>query len=605
MLIQPTMMRVVDYIANYIHDLGVHDVFLLTGGGSMFLTDAIAAHPGLTGVCTHHEQAAAMAAISYARYNNNFGVSVLTTGCGGTNAITGLLGAWQDSTPCMFISGQVKRADTTHNLGIPIRQLGVQELDIIKVVSSMTKYSVMITEPEKIAYHLDKAVFLAKSGRPGPVWIDVPMDVQSALIDETVLERYVPKDEEKKAEIEILPSVLDEYALLLSQSKRPVVVAGQGVRLSGAQEEFLNYIEKQQLPVVSPYLGVGVIPTVHDLFIGRLGSKGDRAGNFCVQNADLVIVFGSRLEVSTVGYNYQNFAREAKIVVIDIDSVEHTKKGVRIDLFINTDIKNFLNKLTQSSSNINRNWWAEKALSWKKKWPICSPEYAKETRGVNLYYFTDRLSALMPDDAVVISDAGSAFYVTSQSIQLKGGQRYITSGAQAEMGYTIPAAVGVSIAKNKGEVIGITGDGSFQLNLQELQTIVHYKLPIKMFIWNNDGYLSMRNTQSRYFGNRLIGADSTSGVSFPSLEKIAFAYGIKYVKVNNSQELDEKIKEVLSSSEAVLCEVICLRDQEIIPSVSSYKKEDGTMVSRPIEDMYPFLSREEFLSEMIVAPIKE
>lgn len=597
-------MRVADYIADFLYKQGVEDVFLLTGGGSMFLTDAVAAHPHLRGICTHHEQSAAMAAISYARYKNGLGATMITTGCGGTNTITGLLGAWQDSTPSIFISGQVKCKDTTNLASVKVRQLGVQELDIVEVVKSMTKYAVMVVEPNSIAYHLEKAVFLAQTGRPGPVWVDVPLDVQSAIIDESDLKHFSADEIIGDVKTEPSSEDLKSFISMFTEAKRPVVVAGQGVRLAKSQQELLSFVEKYNLPVVSPYLGVGTIPTVHNLFIGRIGTKGDRPGNFCVQNADLVIVLGSRLDVSAIGYNYEKFAREAKIIVVDIDPIEHKKNGVKIDLLINADVKLFLESLTNIDVQ-KRLEWSDKCIQWKMKWPICLPEYALEKRGVNLYYFIDRLSALMPSDAVVVSDAGSAFYVSSQAVQLKEGQRYITSGAQAEMGYTLPASIGISIARQKGEVLGITGDGSLQLNIQEFQTIVHHNLPVKTFVWNNGGYLSIRNTQTKFFGSRLIGTDNTSGVSLPNLEKIAHAYGIAYVKISGSEQVEENIQKVLSLKEPVICEVMCLPDQEIVPTVSSVKKEDGTMVSRPLEDMYPFLEREEFYKEMIVAPLEE
>lgn len=597
------MMRVADYIAKYIYNLGVKDVFMLSGGGMMFLSDGIAKHPRLKVICNHHEQASAMAAVAYAKYKNDIGVAYVTTGCGGTNAITGLLNAWQDSARVLFISGQVKKETTTRNSGLRLRQFGVQEVDIIPVVESLVKYAVMVNDPEKIAYHLDKAVYLAKSGRPGPVWIDVPLDVQGAMINEKELERFKPENVNDNKTTPTEYELAGLYDLLL-KAKRPIVVAGQGIRLSDSIIEFKKFIEKYNLPVAASILGIGAISTDHKLFIGRIGTKGDRAGNFALQNSDLVIVLGSRLSVNSVGYDYKNFAREAKIVIIDIDAVEHQKKTIRIDLFINADLKSFFNVFKLDGFKGDESWVKQCRL-WKKKWPVCLPEYAKESRGVDLYYFVDRLSKLMKNDSVIVSDAGSSFYVVSQAINLKGRQRYITSGGQAEMGYAVPACIGISVAKNKHEVLGVTGDGSFQLNIQELQTIVYNKLPIKIFVWNNDGYLSIRATQKRFFNQRFIGTDKTSGVSFPDLEKIAYAYGIKYLKIKNSGETDKIINKVLKYHKAVICEVMCLRDQEIMPIVSSYRKADGAMVSKPMEDMYPFLSREEFLSNMIIKPVKE
>lgn len=597
------MQRVADFIAEYIHKLGVKDVFMVSGGGMMFLSDGLALNSSINVVCTHHEQAAAMAAVGYAKYTENFGVAYITTGCGGTNAITGLLDAWQDNVPCIFVSGQCKRKETVRHSGLPLRQFGVQEVDIIAVVESLTKYSVMVNEPEKIAWHLDKAVHLARTGRPGPVWLDIPMDIQGAMIDPTRLERFEPAT--LPLDFTTEPSVQDlgKVAELLSNAKRPIIVAGQGVRLAGAIPVFRRFIEENKIPVVASRLGIDMLPSEHPLFIGRIGNKGDRAGNFAVQNADLVLVIGSRLSVSSTGHEYQTFAREAKIVVVDIDPVEHRKNTVSIDLFINADARRFLEAMPVLTPQGSGEWVA-RCLVWKNRWPVCLPEYAS-SKEVNLYYFIDCLTRMMKPDAVVVSDAGSAFYVASQGGHFNREQRYVTSGGQADMGYSLPAAIGVSTARGKGEVLAVTGDGSFQMNIQELQTVVHNRLPVKLFVWNNDGYLSIRASQSKFFEGRFIGTDSSSGLSFPDTGKIAGAYGLKYFKVNESSELPGVLAQVLAFDGPVICEVICIRDQEIIPTVASYRKDDGTMASRPIEDMYPFLDREEFRREMIVKPLPE
>ncbi|MFA5793889.1 MAG: thiamine pyrophosphate-binding protein [Candidatus Brocadiia bacterium] len=598
------MIRIADYIADYVYKLGVKDVFMVSGGGMMFLSDGIVQHPKLKAICNHHEQASAMAAVSYAKYNENFGVAYVTTGCGGTNAITGLLNAWQDNVPCMFISGQSKRSETVRNSGLKLRQFGVQEADIIAIVEPLTKYAVMVNDPYEIKYYLDKATYLAKTGRPGPVWLDIPLDVQSSIIDESKLKKFDAKKLAKKYKEEPTKDEINTISKWLTRAQRPVIIAGQGVRLSKSIDKFRKFIENYRIPVVASRLGINILPSAHPLFIGRIGNKGDRAGNLAVQNADLVIAIGSRLSVSSTGHAYDTFARQAKIAVIDIDPEEHRKKTIKINLFINADAGKFITAMRgQPKPDTQR--WAAKCFEWKKKYPVCLPEYASEKKGVNLYYFVDRLSRQLKSDSAVVSDAGSSFYATSQGIQLKNGQRYITSGGQAEMGYTLPAAIGVCVARNKKETIGITGDGSFQMNIQELQTVVHYKLPIKLFVWNNDGYLSIRATQGKFFDKRFIGTDSTSGVSFPSVQKIAAAYGIKYFKVPRSKDLDVVLKKVLAYSKAVICEVMCLRNQEIVPTVASYKKSDGVMISKPLEDMYPFLSRAEFNSEMVIKPIKE
>lgn len=597
------MQRVADYIAEYIHQLGVKNVFMVSGGGMMFLSDGLAQHPHLKVICTHHEQAAAMAAVGYAKFNESYGAAYITTGCGGTNALTGLLDAWQDNVPCIFISGQCKRKETVRNSGLPLRQFGVQEADIIPVVQPMTKYAVMVNEPEKIAWHLDRAAYLARSGRPGPVWLDIPMDVQGATIDETNLERFDPACEQTTYQIAPTSEALDKVSGLLAAAKRPMIVAGQGIRLAQAIPVFRKFIEEYGIPVVASRLGIDMLPSDHPLFIGRIGNKGDRAGNFAVQNADLVLVIGSRLSVSSTGHEYQTFAREAKIVIVDIDPVEHQKNTVRIDYFINADARNFLERCKPQKLT-NYSAWSDTCLKWKKKWPVCLPEYATSEK-VNLYYFVDCLTRMMKSDAVLVSDAGSAFYVASQGGQFNNEQRYVTSGGQADMGYSLPAAIGASAARGNGEVLAITGDGSLQMNIQELQTIAHNRMPVKLFVWNNDGYLSIRASQSKFFEGRFIGTDSTSGVSFPDTGKIAAAYGIKFFRVNSSRELEAVLKEVLAFDGPAICEVMCIRDQEIVPTVASYRKADGTMVSRPIEDMYPFLDRDEFRQEMIVKPLDD
>jgi len=598
-------MRVADYIAEYIYRQGVRHVFMVSGGGMMFLSDGIAVHPHLKAVCTHHEQAAAMAAVSYAKYNQNLGACYVTTGCGGTNAITGLLNGWQDNIPCLFVSGQSKRKETVRNSGLKLRQFGVQEADIVAIVEPLTKYAVMVNKPEAIGYHLDKAIWLARHGRPGPVWLDIPLDVQSANIDADNLLRFCPEDYIKEDEAVPTGDEVAYVAHLIEQAERPIIIAGQGVRLAKGIPAFKAFIEKFQIPYVVSKLGVDLLPSAHPLFIGRIGNKGDRPGNFAIQNSDLVISIGCRLSVSSTGHEYDKFARTAKIVVVDIDPVEHKKNTVRIDRFIHADAKLFLEKIVTLTAPPEKTAWLEKCRHWRTKYPICLPEFADDSKGLNLYYFVDCLSKSLKNDSVVVSDAGSAFYVTTQAIQLKEGQRLVTSGGQAEMGYTLPATIGVCYARNKGEVIGITGDGSFQLNIHELQTIVHNDLPIKIFVWNNNGYLSIRATQRKFFEGRFIGTDSTCGVSFPNIERIASAYGLKYYRLAHSHNLTEGIKEVLSYPKAALCEVICIRDQEIVPTVSSAQKDNGAIISKPLEDMYPFLSREEFYEEMIVRPLEE
>ncbi len=596
-------MRVADYIAQRLYEAGVTDVFMVSGGGMMFLSDGLAQHKKLRVVCNHHEQASAMAAVGYAKYTGGLGAAYFSTGCGSTNALTGLLTAWQDSVSCVFISGQVKRKETSRNSGLPLRQVGTQEADIISVVSSLTKYAVMVNEPEEIAYHLDKALHLARSGRPGPVWIDVPMDVQGALIDTTSLKRF--KAEELAVNYKVAPiqSELAQLQNLLTTVKRPVIIAGQGIRLSQTLSEFRTFVEKHKIPVVSPYLGVSVLPTNHPLYIGVIGIKGSRAGNLAMQNADLIIALGSRLSVTAIGYEYHLFAREAKKVVVDIDPVEHQKKTITIDLFINADLRNFFPAVKDITVPKNVDW-VKRCQVYKEKYPVCLPEYKKYKKEISFYYFVDALSRLMDKTGTVISDAGSAFYVTTQAINLTHKQRYLTSGGQAEMGFSLPGAIGASAARGYKDVYAITGDGSLQMNIQELQTLKHYDIPVKLFVWNNDGYLSIRTTQNKFFAGRLIGADKKSGVSLPNLQKIAHAYGLPYVCLKKTGTLMKDLEKVLQMTGPVICEVMCLPNDQVIPAASAARREDGTMVSKPLEDMYPFLDRQEFKDNMLVTPVE-
>lgn len=602
-------LRVADYIANFIYDiLNVQEVFMITGGGAMYLNDGIAKHGKIRTISNHHEQACAMGAVGYSKYTNGFGVVIPTTGCGGTNCITGLLDAWQDNVKVFFISGNDNKDRTVHNSPVKLRQAGVQEADIVTIVSSITKYAVMINEPNDIAYHLEKAKHISETGRPGPVWIDIPLDVQRYIIETDNLNHFIPEQSSFDNKEYATDEELLKFVKYLSESKRPIIVAGNGIRLGDATEEFLKFIDFSKIPVVSTYLGIDLMPTNHPQYIGRTGVKGDRAGNFAMQNSDLLISMGSRLSTGTTSFDYDSFAREAKIIAIDIDPNEHKKKAVKLEFVINADIKKFLLKLMELLQNKelpNLDRWGNTCENWKKKWPIFKPEYQDDKEGINLYYFLEVLNEKLKNDSVVVSDAGSAYYVTSQALFIRDKQRYITSGAQAEMGFTLPASIGVCVARNNKEVIGITGDGSFQLNIQELQTIVHHKFPIKVFIWNNNGYLSIRVTQNRYFEGRILGTDPSSGLSFPDLKKIASAYGIKFYRISKSPELNKAIEKILRHDEPVLCELMCQSNQVLSPVVTSAANPEGRLVSKPLEDMFPLLDREEFYKNMIIKPIKE
>jgi len=599
-------MRVADFVAKFIlEELDVKHVFTLTGAGIMHLTDGLACNKKLKTICPHHEQTASMALEAYSRATENFGVGIFTTGPGSTNAITGLAGAWQDSVPCLFISGQVKLAEASSQSGIKkLRQFGVQELDIIPIVESITKYAVTITQPEKIRYELEKASHIAKSGRPGPVWIEIPMDIQSAKISDE-LEKFEIKQSEKP---EINENQIKSIIELLQNAKRPIIISGQGVRIAGAIELLTKFVKLFKIPVVTPYLGIDTIRHDEEYYIGKIGVKGERAGNLAMQNSDLILSIGSSLHVSVIGYNYKQFARGAKKIIIDIDEITHKKKTIDIDQFVHADAKDFLNILLKQLTNggsLNYASWLEMCNKWKKKYPTCLPEYENTKDEINSYFLIEQVCKNSKAGDIFVSDAGGTFYAVSQAIALtKPNQRYIPSSAMATMGYSLPAAIGISAATGN-RVISFTGDGSLQQNIQEFQTLIEYNLPVKLFVLNNDGYHSIRTSQTNYFEKRYIGESSQSGISFPDTVKIAEVYGIKAFRINKPSEINDIVNQVLDYDGPVICDVIVPREQEIIPTVASRVNDDGSMSSRPLEDMYPFLDRKEYKNNLFVKEVDE
>lgn len=572
----------------------------------MHLVDSFGKSKKIGYLCAHHEQACAMGAEGYAKFKNDLGVVLVTSGPGATNVITGLVGAFQDSVPCLFISGQAKRRQTVFNeKEIKLRQFGTQEVNIIPIVESVCKFAVMVNEPEKIRYYLEKAIYLAKNGRPGPVWLDIPLDVQSSQIDEMSLQKFDSSGQEYSYLKNVTPGEFHDIAKQLMNAERPVIIAGHGIRLAGACPAFIDFVEHFNIPVVTSIMGIDVIPSNHKNYVGRIGIKGTRAGNFAVQNADLILSIGSRLSIPSIGHEYKLFGREAKVIAVDIDSEEHKKKTIHIDKVVQLDagifikgIRKYLKKKEMSISEI----WAKKCRRWRRRYPVCLSEYKKTSGDINLYHFIQALNEKIPQLVPVVSDAGSVFYATAQGISIKKDQRYITSGALATMGFSLPAAIGVCIANNRRKVAAITGDGSFQMNIQELQTIVHHNLPVKIFVVNNNGYLSIRQTQARFFNSRFVGEGRCSGVSFPDLKKIASAFGITYVKLN-CDNLFSGLEQVFEGDTPVLCEVKALADQHIIPTNTAEINSSGVMVSKPLEDMYPFLDRKTFFAEMIVKPV--
>lgn len=595
------MIKLTDYIVKFFEQQGVKDVFMLSGGGCMHLINSFGSSDKMTYWCLHHEQSVSMATEAYARMKNDLGVAVVTCGPGSTNTITGVLGAYQDSVPCVFISGQAKRKNTVRLSGIEgLRQFGQQEVDIIPIVSPITKYAVMIDKPEDIRYHLEKAVYLAKHGRPGPVWIDVPLDVQNSKIEEASLRSFVPGIEPKKD----ISKEIAEVAQMLRTAKRPVIVAGHGVRIANACTELRRLVERCDIPVVNSFLGIDVLPSNHKCNIGRIGIKGTRAGNFAMQNADLLLVIGSRLSVSSIGFEPELFAREAKIVIVDIDEVEHKKPLVKYDNLIIADAKDFLSQLAEIDLP-KYEQWLMKADEWKKYFTIFLPKYENDSEGLNYYKFIELLNEHITAKNPVISDAGSAFYVTSQAIDLKEEQRYIPSGALATMGYTLPASIGVAIANLNNVTVGITGDGSFMQNMQEISIMQYHQLPLKLFVVNNEGYLSIRQSENKFFAGNLVAEGPTSKVPFPNFEKVVKAFDLPYYRIDSIESAKEALPIIFADNKPAVIEVISLPLQEIVPTSQSMMKPDGTIVSKPLEDMFPYLDRDVLEKEMIVKLMRE
>lgn len=599
------MIKLSDYVSNFIVDSGIRDVFMITGGGAMHLNESIGSNKHLRYWCCHHEQACAMAAEVYARLKG-FACVNATTGPGGTNTITGLIGAWLDSVPVLFISGNVRRP----LLGAGkngLRQIGIQELNITEVVKTITKYSKLIIDPETIRYELEKAAYIARSGRPGPVWIDIPLDVQAAMIDEKKLVDFVPPKDADLDEKKIRKYV-DQVVRFLKAAKRPVILAGGGIRIANAVHQLHRLIDQLHIPVLTSVSAHDLIPSDHRLYFGRPGPFGERTGNFVIQNSDLVISIGSRLHLWDIGMQTELWARGAKKVIVDIDKAELTKPTIRPDIAIQSDAKFFIDELTrQTKGHVQRDRreWIRYCERIRRTYPVVLPRYARQKKYVNSYYFTKILSEELAEGDIVVTANGTAFTGTRQAFQVKNGQRFISNIGCASMGYDLPGSVGAAVATGgKKRIICIAGDGSIQMNLQELQTIVHHKFPIKIFVLNNAGYLAIRNTQDTFFKSHYVGADKEHGVSCPDMVKIAKAYGIPAVRMQTHRDIRLLIRKVLRTKGPVLCDVHMDPKQPLIPKTSSLIRKDGSMVSKPLEDMYPFLTRIEFQNNMIIPPIE-
>lgn len=597
------MIKLSDYVFDFVSQMGVHHVFLLPGGGCMHLVDSLGKNEKLEYICCLHEQAAAIAVEAYGQFTNNIGVALVTTGPGGTNAITGVAGAWIDSTPMLVISGQVKRSDMIGNRGV--RQMGIQEVDIISIVKPITKYAVTVMDPLTIRYHLEKAAYLAKTGRPGPVWIDIPLDVQGSMIDESNLKAFNPSEISLQDLPDILQQQVEEVIHLLNASERPVILAGNGVRLANAQKDFLNLIDSLKIPLLTTWKAIDFLPENHKLFFGRPGSIGQRGANFIQQNADLIITIGARLDLAQIGYNYQLFARGAKKIIVDVDIAEIQKIKTKIDVPICADAKAFIQELINKLNLIkqkDRSEWLSRCMHWKEKYPIVLPDYWRQKKYVNTYVLVDVLSELMSEnDVLVPGSSGSCSEIPMQAFKVKKGQRILNTPGLGAMGFGLPASIGACLASGRKRTISIIGDGGLQHNIQELEVISRLNLPIKIFILNNNGYASIRNTHNRFFDGRLVCCDPSSGLTIPDTRKIASAYGLKTVKITNHRKLKENVEKVLDTEGPVVCEVMVDPMLQTAPKLSSEVRPDGSIVSKPLEDLWPFLDREEFKSNMIIS----
>lgn len=594
-------MTVSEYIFHFLENKGVDTAFVVTGGQAMWLNDALAKNKKIRSIFTHHEQTCGMSADAYGRITNKLGLAVVTAGPGSVNIINGLIGAWTDSSPIMVISGQSALSFVEYQEKHAIRQYGIQGIFIRPFVEKACKYFVTVDDPSRIKYYLEKAYYFALSGRPGPVWIDVPLDIQRMQVPEALIYGYEPKKEgltgtERK-------NYVQESLKLIYGAKRPLIIAGQGVRLSGAVDAIRSLIERLRIPLITSRLGIDLIESDHELYVGRPGNYGERAANFAIQNADVILSIGCRLATATIGHDAKQFGENAKKIVVDIDSEELNKPGIAIDMKIQDDALTFINamlrEMREGQIEQNHDNWVAQCNLWKKKYPVVLPEYRNNNdEKINSYFLVDKICEKADRDYMIVVDTGSCFHVACQAWKIKKHQRFLTTGGLSSMGYWV-AGIGACIANNYKKTIIITGDGSLQMNIQEFATIKNLNLPIKIFIFNNNGYLLIRQTQHNFMEDRFFGESPATGVWCPDAMKIAQAYDIKGVRISNKDELDSKIEEVLSYDEPVICDVLTPEWQLIIPRISSDKLPDGTLVMRKYEDMFPFLSAEELKGNMI------
>ncbi len=591
--------RVSDAIMDELAGRGAREVFLVSGGGAMFLDDAAAKHPRLRYVACHHEQAAAIAAEAYARVRGGFGVTLVTTGPGGTNAMSGVAGSWMDSVPHLVISGQVYLSQTIGRSGL--RQLGVQEINIIDLVRPITKYAVMIKDATQALYHVQKAIHLATTGRPGPVWVDVPANIQNARLEARDFVQFDPREISPPAYDQDLQERARAVAERLKRAHRPLLHMGQGVRMAGALDLFMTLAETYRIPFVTARNANQDVDGAHELYVGRPGTFPQRGANFAVQNADLYLAIGTRLSLPQTGYNSKDFARHAFKIMVDIDKAELEKPTLAIDLKIHANAKQFLAALLHEMQGISPETaeWVHQCRDWKAKYPVVSPAYREQARPVNSYYFVEVLSDLLTPEDVIVTDMGLSFQGTHQAFRVKKGQKFFTNSGFASMGWGLPAAVGACFAHDRQRVICIAGDGGLQMTIQELATVMHHRLPVKLFVYNNGGYLTMKQSQDMACG-RIMGCTAETGLSFPDVVKLGAAYDIPTIRVDSQMHLREDVARVLTAPGPMICELILDPDQAQIPKAIPRYQPDGTSRQTTFEDLYPFLDPVE-LSENMVA----
>ncbi|MCI9492030.1 MAG: thiamine pyrophosphate-binding protein [Lachnospiraceae bacterium] len=595
------MIKVSDYVIQYLERLGVKHMFMLPGGGAMHLNDSLGRSKKIQYVVCLHEQACAIAAEAYARVTNKPGLLMVTTGPGGTNAITGVAAAYVESTPMVVVSGQVKLADQIRGQGI--RQQGMQELDIVSIVEPITKYAAMVTDPQSVKYHLDQAIYQAVHGRKGPVWLDIPLDVQASMVDETSLEGWAPDGQEASGEMDLECQVLGIIETL-NRSKRPVLLAGNGIRLADGLEVFGELVECLQVPVLTTWNGIDLIEDNHPLFFGRPGGLGQRYANFVQQNSDFFLSIGARMNLLQTGYNFDGFAREAVKVMVDIDANELKKINVRPQIAVCADAREFIGLLLKHRDKIKakgRFEWLSYARRMKSKYPIVQKAHWEQDGYANTYALLDAITEQMGQDDIFVSgSSGTCIDVSMQVFRVKKGQRVFSTKGLASMGFGVPATIGACLAGGGRRTVCVNGDGGFQMNIQELETIRRLNLPIKIFVLNNQGYAQIHATQKNIFSGHYVACDRGSHLTMSPVSDVAAAYGLKTFKIQNNQELPQIVKETLAYDGPVICEVIVPIELSAFPKQVSYKRPDGQMESLPLEYMNPMLPEEELRENMLV-----